>query len=75
VGRLRDFPVTGRTAVDDRDTLLLDQIREAYGGLYRCDFTGSAYEAHRVTGGPLLTAATPGLLASAIWTDFTAGAS
>ena len=68
--------MNGRTAVDDRDThdeLVLDQIREAWSQFYDSGFADGAYRAHRLTGGPLLTAATPGRLAAAIWDDWTEG--
>jgi hypothetical protein len=66
--------VTRLAAADSRDThdeLVLDQIREAWRELYDSGFAGGEYHAYRLTGGPLLTAATPGDLAAAIWADFT----
>lgn len=56
----------------DRDELALDQIREVWRDPYDTGFAGDEYHAYRLTGGPLLTAATPGGLAAAIWTDWTA---
>ena len=55
------------------DELLLDQIRETWRELYDTGFAGGEYHAYRLTGGPLLTAATPGDLAVAIWADWTGG--
>ena len=63
--------MTGRTAVDDHTRLVLDQIQETWGGLYRCDLTGGMYHARKITGGPQLTASTPGGLAAAIWDNWT----
>jgi hypothetical protein len=66
--------VTAQTAVTARDIhdgLVLGQIRETWDALYRCDHAGGTYCAHRLTGGPLLTAAAPGDLAIAIWADWT----
>jgi hypothetical protein len=70
----RELEVTARTAVDDRgihDELLLEQIRQSWGELYDTGFAGGAYHAHRLTGGPLLTADTLGELAAVIWDDWT----
>lgn len=64
----------GGLAVDDRavhDDLLLEQIRDAYAGLYDIGYAGGAYHARRLTRGPLLTAGTPGELATAIWLNWT----
>lgn len=55
------------------DELVLDQIRDAYSADYGIGFAGGIYHAHRLTGGTLLAAATPGGLATAIWADFTGG--
>ena len=67
----RDLRVTARLAVDSRDARdVLDQVKDAYGADYDIGFAGGAYCAHRLTGGPLLTAATPGELAAAIWSDW-----
>lgn len=66
--------VVNGVAVDDRavhDDLLLEQIRDAYAELYDIGFAGDAYHARRLTRDPLLTAATPGALAIAIWADWT----
>lgn len=66
--------MTARTAVEDRaihDELVLEQLRETWSELYDTGFAGHAYHAHRLTGGPLLSAATLGELATAIWADFT----
>ena len=70
----RREPVNGPLAVDDRrihDDLLLEQIRDAYAELYDIGYAGGAYHARRLTRGPLLTAATPGGLATAIWLNWT----
>lgn len=63
--------MTARLAAGSRDDLVLDQIRDTWDALYDTGFAGGAYHAHRLTGGPLLTADTPGGLASAIWADWT----
>ena len=66
--------VNGRTAADARDIhdeLVLDQIRDAYSADFDIGYADGAYHARRLAGGPLLTAATPGGLATAIWTDWT----
>ena len=65
--------MNARLAVDTHDELVLSQIRDAYSADYDIGFAGGAYHAHRLTGGPLLTAATPGGLATAIWADWTGG--
>ena len=65
--------MTARTAAGSRDTrdeLVLDQIREAYGAQYDVPFADGAPRARRLGGGPLLTAATPGGLATAIYADW-----
>ena len=64
--------MTARTAAGSRDVhdeLVMDQIREAYGAQYDVPFAGGVPRARRLDGGPLLTAATPGGLAAAIWAD------
>jgi len=68
----RRCPVTARLADSPgiHDELVLDQIREAWDALYDSGFAGGSYHAHRLTGGPLLTADTPGGLAAAIWADW-----
>ena len=67
----KDAGVTARLAAGSRDELVLDQIRETWGAFYDTGFAGGAYRAHRLAGGPLLTADAPGGLASAIWADWT----
>ena len=61
-----------RAKLDSHDELVLDQIRDYWDTAYDTRFAGGLYHAHRLTGGPLLTAATPGGLAIAIWDDWTA---
>ena len=64
--------VTAGLAVDSRDARdVLDQIKDAYGADYDIGLAAGWYCAYRLTGGPLLTAATPGELAAAIWDDRT----
>ena len=62
--------MTARLA-DIHDDLVLEQIRDAYAGLFDIGYACGAYHARRLTGGPLLTAATPGELATAIWVNWT----
>lgn len=63
--------MTARLAAGSRDDLVLDQIRETWTGIYDVGFAAGAPRARHLTGGPLLTADTPGGLASAIWDDWT----
>ena len=56
---------------DIHDELLLEQLRETWDADFDIGIAAGAYRAHRLTGGPLLTAATPGELAMAIWADWT----
>ena len=63
--------MNARVAAEGRDELVLDQIRDTWDSLYDTGFAGGSYRAHRLTGGPLLTADTPGGLAAAIWDDWT----
>jgi hypothetical protein len=61
--------VTARTANGSRDELVVDQIRDAYGDRYDIPVADGSPRARRLAGGPLLTASTPGGLASVIWAD------
>jgi hypothetical protein len=62
--------VTARTAAGSRDELVVDQIRDAYGDRYDIPVADGSPRARRLGGGPLLTAATPGGLATAIYADW-----
>ena len=63
--------MTARLAAISRDELVLDQIRDYWRASYDIGSAAGAPRARHLTGGPLLTADTPGGLASAIWADFT----
>ena len=58
-----------------RDELVFGQLQECWDALYSSALVDGVYVAHRRAGGPLLTAATPGGLAQAIWRDWSGGAS
>ena len=57
--------MTAALAVDDRDALVLEQLRNAFSEWDIGSVDGVLY-AHLLTGGPLLTASTLGGLASAL---------
>ena len=64
--------MTARLA-DIHDDLVLEQIRDAYSTAYDIGIADGLYRAHRLTGGPMLSAATPGGMARVIWADWTRG--
>ena len=61
--------------LDLRDALTMQSIIATWGETYDVGFTAGAYCARRLTGGPLLTAATPAGLESAIRADYSRWAS
>ncbi len=57
-------------ARDRRDELVMDRIRTEWHGAYDIGYAADAYLGRHLTGGPLLSAATPEGLESAIKADW-----
>jgi hypothetical protein len=64
------WTAAGGLAVSD-DLTALDNLAGTWTGLYDVGYADGEFHALRLTGGPLLTADTPGGLDSAIRADFT----